>query len=281
MSHCRLAACLALLLVPAAAGAVPVVPPLFPGVHSVLWIGAHPDDEIYVSPLLGRLCLEEHLKCSLLVLTRGEHGHCLLPGGCKPDLATVRSAEMAQAARLLGAQLTFWSLPDGGGAADASAPGWDVAAGGHEALVARLAAQVSAIRADLVITFDPRHGTTCHPDHRAAGALTVEALPRIGKRPVLYFLETRREEHDPPFVLLFLAAASAHAGVFAFDANTILSATGQPAWQMLIRDVQTHRSQFDSRIQQAVRAVVPAGRAVFLGPADLLLPATTVWSCPP
>jgi LmbE family N-acetylglucosaminyl deacetylase len=281
MRHRRFVACLALLLAPAAAWAGPRVPPLFPGVHSVLWIGAHPDDEIYISPLLGRLCLEEHLKCSLLVFTRGERGHCLLPGGCRPDLAAVRSAEMTRAARLLGAQLTLWSLPDGGGAADGSTPAWDAAAGGHEALLATLAAQVSATRADLVITFDPRHGSTCHPDHRAAGALAVEALARIEKRPLLYLLETRREEHDPPLTVLFPTAASARAGAFAFDANTILSATGQPAWQMLIQDVQTHSSQFDARMRQAVRAVPPQGRAVFLGPAELLLQATDVWSCPP
>jgi LmbE family N-acetylglucosaminyl deacetylase len=263
----------------ASATAPPAVPPLLPGVQSVLWIAAHPDDEIFASPLLGRLCLDEHRQCTLLVLTRGEHGQCLLAGGCHPDLAAVRSAEMARAARLLGARLTLWSLPDGGTAADGSAGAWDAAAGGHEALLARLASFIASTKADLVLTFDPRHGSTCHSDHRATGGLVVEALGSLPKKPLLYLLETRLAERESPFAVSFTTAAPAQAGAFAFDANTPLVATGQPAWQILLQDLQMHPSQFDARLRKAVRAIPPAGRAVFVGPVELLLASNAVASC--
>src|SRR5213080_4843714 len=77
-----------------------------PPPERILWIGAHPDDEALVAPLLGRACIENGADCSLLVMTRGERGDCLFPGGCGGDLAAVRSAEMSRAALLFRARLT-------------------------------------------------------------------------------------------------------------------------------------------------------------------------------
>jgi len=37
----------------------------------VLWVGAHPDDESTVAPLLGEACRERGARCSFLVATRG------------------------------------------------------------------------------------------------------------------------------------------------------------------------------------------------------------------
>src|SRR5580704_12319995 len=41
---------------------------------SVMWIGAHPDDEALVAPLLGKWCRGEKVRCAFLILTRGESG---------------------------------------------------------------------------------------------------------------------------------------------------------------------------------------------------------------
>ncbi|HEX9942939.1 MAG TPA: PIG-L family deacetylase [Thermoanaerobaculia bacterium] len=258
----------------------PRVPPTFPGVASVLWIGAHPDDEVLAAPLLARLCLDERLRCSFLVLTRGEQGPCFLPGGCRPDLAAVRSAEMARAARLFNAQLTLWDLPDGGAAPDGSAGAWAAAAGTHEALLASLREFIAGTGPDLVLTFDARHGSTCHPDHRAVGNLVVEALAGAERRPLLYLLETRLVIGDSPVTLRFPPAASAAAGVFSFDGNSKLLSTRRPAWQVMVQDLLTHASQFDAPLRRAIQEVPAVDRAVFLGPADLLLLAKDVWSCP-
>lgn len=239
------------------------LPPLLPGTTSILWVAAHPDDEVLLAPVLSRLCVDEGLRCSFLVLTRGEHGECLLPGGCKPDLATVRTAEMTRAAKLYRAQLTFLSLEDGAGQADGSAPAWDASAGGHAALVSSLASFIAASKADLVLTFDPRHGSTCHADHRAAGGLVVESMAQVHPSPALYFLETRVDISSSPFSIRFSPAAPAAAGVFAFDATA--------TWQTLLQDMLVQPSQFDAPWLRAVKNAPSQQRAVFLGHAALLL----------
>jgi LmbE family N-acetylglucosaminyl deacetylase len=256
------------------------VPPIFPGASSVLWVGAHPDDEVLAAPLLARLCLDEGLRCSFLVLTRGEKGPCVLPGGCRPDLASVRSAEMTGAARLFGAELILWSLPDAGSGQDGSAGAWDTVSGSHKALVASMRKVLSRTHPDVVLTFDPRHGSTCHPDHRAAGSLVLEALGGVEKRPAVYLLETRLVLTSSPVTVRFQPAALAKDGVFAFDGNTPLASTARPAWEMTNQDVLIHASQFDALLRRAIRRVPAAQRAVFLGPADLLLSAADVWTCP-
>jgi LmbE family N-acetylglucosaminyl deacetylase len=253
-------------------------PALFPGASSVLWIGAHPDDETLLAPLLGRLCLDEGLKCSFLVVSRGEAGHCLLPKGCKPDLATVRTREMQRAAAHFRAQLTLWNLPDGG----ASNGAWDVASGGHEALVARVSGLVARKKPDVVLTFDPRHGSTCHTDHTALGSLVLEAVARLPNPPATYLLETRVTFTATPFAMHFASAAPFSAGAFAFDANQLLQVPGRPAAWESVRDVmRLHPSQFSEQELQAIRAVPTRERAVYLGPASLLMSAPNVAACPP
>src|SRR5204863_829035 len=76
----------------------------------ILWIGAHPDDEILISPLLGFHCVERGAQCVLLVMTRGEAG----------GPAAVRAAEMQRAANLFHAALTHWAFADVMGDVDAA-----------------------------------------------------------------------------------------------------------------------------------------------------------------
>ena len=163
----------------------------------MLWIGAHPDDETLVARCSGASVSTSAVKCSFLVVTRGEAGHCLLAKGCKPDLGTVRTAEMKRAAKHFRAQLTLWDLPDGG----AASGGWDADSGGHETLVARLAGFVARKRPDVVLTFDPRHGSTCHTDHMALGSLVLEAVAQLPNPPATYLLETRVTFTATPFAM--------------------------------------------------------------------------------
>jgi hypothetical protein len=97
----------------------------------LLWIGAHPDDELLLAPWLGQACAEDGRPCTLLVATRGESGACRLPAGCLPDLGTVRAAEMEAAAAVLGAGLVQWTLADGaGGEPEAVIAAWAAYGGG-------------------------------------------------------------------------------------------------------------------------------------------------------
>ena len=58
------AALLVLVALPLGARIRAVRPP-----ERILWIGAHPDDEILVSPILGRACVERNVDCAMLVMT--------------------------------------------------------------------------------------------------------------------------------------------------------------------------------------------------------------------
>lgn len=203
--------------------------------ETVVWVGAHPDDELYAAPWLAELCLEQETQCKLLVLTRGEAGNCKLPGGCLPDLASVRESELAAAAALLGATLVHWDLGD---ATSPSVQGvadqWSGLAGGSDALVDQVAAELAG--ADRVVTFDPRHGDSCHPDHRVAGALAVTAAVEAGVSPDRVHLVTSMGIVQP--------AVAADPALWFYDASATLTATGEPAWATLIDVLQVYSSQF-------------------------------------
>ena len=266
---------LLLLLGPVApTAAAPGAPATFPGARSVLWVGAHPDDEVLAAPLLARLCLEEELACTFLVLTRGEAGICRLAAGCHPTLGDVRAREMRRSARLFGATLRHWTLPDGGGLS-----GWNAAAGGEQALLARIAAAIQASDADLVLTLDPRHGSTCHPDHRAAGAAVVEAARRLADPPVVYLLEIALAARQPTSAYRFAPGADARAGTVGFDADQTLASSGGPAWGSLLAVAQIHASQFDAAALRRLERVPRRQRAVYVAPAALALAVDPLLDC--
>lgn len=188
--------------------------------RSVLYIAAHPDDEVPIAPWLARKCIEEQARCSFLIVTTGENGACLIPGGCG-DLGALRAAEMSRSAAQFGATLTMWGFRDG-------AP--------HEwgALDERIRAHVDSIDPDVVITFDPRHGTTGHPDHRAIGQMVIDA---IGGSRELFLIETRIDIVASPLTIVFSAAPVTARVVERFDATS--------RWDALLRTMEIHRSQFD------------------------------------
>jgi LmbE family N-acetylglucosaminyl deacetylase len=230
----------------------------------VLWIGAHPDDELLAAPLLGEVCRERGARCTFLVATRGERGACGLPGGCLPDVATVRSAEMRAAVALFGAELAQSVFADGSaGDPRAVLANWAASLGGEgdaAALRATLAAFVARVRPQAIVTFDPRHGSTCHPDHRAVGLLVSETLAGLGAAaPPLYYLETR-------------AGIEADGGVdfgIAEPADPALRSAGATAtWPYLEADAAAHASQFSPQRRAALAAVPAAARRIALLPAD-------------
>lgn len=216
--------------------------------ESVLWIAAHPDDEAVVAPLLSYWCRESGARCAFLLLTRGEAGPCLLPEGCFPDVRTVRSAEAASAAELFHADLTLLRLPDGGVVL-------------NDENVATVAAYIEAFRPQLILTFDPRHGTTCHPDHRETGRIVVEATRALSFASTLYLLETRVD-----FETLTFSPATPFAE--RFDAAS--------RWNAVIEDMQRHPSQFDAAWLDAIGNV--QDRAVYIAPANEVL-AQPVRTC--
>jgi LmbE family N-acetylglucosaminyl deacetylase len=209
-------------------------PSAFPNPQSVLWIAAHPDDEAVAAPLLSLWCREQGARCAFLLLTRGEAG----------GAAGVRAAEAGAAAEYFRAESIHLRLPDGGGVLT---PPWRADA------AETLARYIEAVRPELILTFDPRHGTTCHPDHRETGRLVLKAVERLTFTPEVYLLESVATLSGST---LRIAAASPEA--LRFDAAS--------RWTEVEQVMLLHRSQFPRLFQ-----VPPEERAVYLAPAKLIL----------
>ncbi|HUR82074.1 MAG TPA: PIG-L family deacetylase [Thermoanaerobaculia bacterium] len=194
-----------------------------PRPQRILVITAHPDDEILLAPFLASHCIDRGASCAILVLTRGE-------AGGDPH---VRTAEMARAAAMLNLRLTQQSLPD------VLAPWPD-----REAIVEMIRSVVASENPDMILTFDPEHGTTGHPAHRETGALVRDS----GAQNV-WLLETlARIEPDG----IEIGVKEPFTWAFAGD------------WQYVIRDAANHSSQFTEAQVESLRTVPPERRRVWL-----------------
>jgi len=233
--------------------------------QSMLWIAAHPDDEAVAAPLLGRWCRDQHARCGFLLMTRGQQGGCLKPGGCEPDVATVRAAEAGAASQLFGAELFLLEYQDGGGV---QPPDWRSSPGDAPDVVSRVAGIIEAFHPAIILTFDPRHGTTCHPDHRETAAIVLDAVKLLPYDPAVYLLESRVTFTSDPFAIHF---GSAVAGADRFDATQ--------EWSWIVEDMQRHPSQFDGSFLTAIQQVPPIERAVWFGKAEDML-AQSAGTCP-
>jgi LmbE family N-acetylglucosaminyl deacetylase len=239
----------------------------------LLWVAAHPDDDVLAAPLLGDVCSLRGGRCTLLVATRGERGVCRLAGGCSPDVGTVREAEMRAAAKVVGATLVQWDLPDGAaGSPSGVVQAWESAAGGAASLRERIRAVVEAAAPAAVLTFDPRHGSTCHADHRAVALLVEEvivALPALPAHPEdtapeLYFLETTVGPQAAAGIYHFAPAVPGDPALQLLDASR--------SWPFLLDDAAAQPSQFDPPRLAALAAVPARERQVPVLPAGAVTP---------
>jgi LmbE family N-acetylglucosaminyl deacetylase len=210
----------------------------------MLWIGAHPDDEALVAPIIGPACVERADNCAIVILTNG---------------SAERAGEAQRAAAALHARLTQWDLQDV----------FDVSQWGDRAtLVVRLAATIAAERPTVIYTFDPRHGSSCHPAHREAGQLTLDAVATLGANaPAVMLVETLIVRDTASQIVGF---ASATPSAIVIDATA--------TWHYLVDDAAIHASQFSPQQIELLRAVASEQRRVWLLPSDV--PAKDVASCP-
>jgi LmbE family N-acetylglucosaminyl deacetylase len=144
----------------------------------VLWVAAHPDDECFAGPILARAGRYHRRPLWFLVLTSGDGGECNIPGGCRPDLATVRRAEMRAVAARYGARLQherFWNAPLPV-ASFPPRPRIGAVWRARRDPVALVAATVRGFRPDVLLTFDPDFGATGHPEHQLASRVATAAV---------------------------------------------------------------------------------------------------------
>ncbi len=138
----------------------------------VMAIFAHPDDaEFLCSGTIARL-VEQGYRAQYVLATSGDKGSDD-PNATPEQLIATREAEQRAAASILGVEeVTFLRHPDG--EVEVSIP-----------FRRELALVLRRGRPDIVFTFDPWQRYQIHPDHRAVGMTTLDAV--AAARDHMYF----------------------------------------------------------------------------------------------
>ena len=161
-------------------------------IRRALAFGAHPDDvELQAGATLAAWA-GRGVRVELACFSAGEKGSAD-PEADSAELGRARRAEATAAARALGAAVPVHFL----GAVDGEL---------EVTMALRLAVArlVRVARPDVVLGHDPWRRYLLHPDHRAAGLLTVDGV--VAARDPLYAPELAAEglaAHRPHTVLLF------------------------------------------------------------------------------
>ena len=221
---------------------------------SVMWIGVHPDDEVLPAPLLARWCVEGDARGALLVASRGDGGSSFLPEA-QGRLDEVRPIEMREAADVLGMDLIQWDWGDVGAEnAEGVVEKWGRRVEGVGELKSRLAEAIREVAPDVILTFDPRHGTTFHPAHMAMGRLVVEVVATFSEpRPRVYLVASRIERDEQGCVGL-AAMAPEDPNLFVYDASERLPHAGRTAWSYAAAVARPHRTQLPTSLIDAMES---------------------------
>ncbi len=171
-----------------------------PTPRRALAIGAHPDDVEFGCGATLAKWSEAGCDVHLLVCTDGSKGTWDADEDLGALVAT-RREEQRKAASALGARDVHWlDLVDGELVDDL-------------ATQARVCQAIRRTRPDVVLGHDPWRAYRLHPDHRAAGALTLAAV--VAARDPHFFPERGLPHHRPGHVLLFEANRVDHVEVVA------------------------------------------------------------------
>ena len=120
---------------------------------------------------------------------------------------------------------------------------WAERAGGPQALLDRFMAAIGDSGADVIYTLDPRHGSYCHPSHRAVGALVVQAVVELGI-PLERVHLLAGNTADVPGAFGFAPVSPGDGSLESYDATEPLASIGAEAWGYLIETIKAHPSQF-------------------------------------
>ncbi len=235
----------------------PLVLPSQP--QRVLWVGAHPDDEAFqAAPLLGHLCRDLGASCTFLVVTNGSTGSCRVPTGCPPDLGTWRTQEMVAAAAVYGATVDQWTWTPGEFPGDSASVlnAWALSVGSGQGLLDAIAGVVETVQPDIIITMDPRHGLSCHAEHRVVSQLTLAAVNSTALRPTIYL--GQGWSFPPPAM---------DATWLSYDASQPSSTTGADTWDFIRQNLLAHPSQVYPDEVAAVAQVPVVMRRMWVLPA--------------
>src|SRR5205085_6555963 len=142
---------------------------------SVLYVGAHPDDEN--TALLAYLARERGVHTAYLSLTRGDGGQNLLGDEKGELLGLIRTQELLAARRIDGGEQFFTRALDFG---FSKGPQETMAIWGHDTILADVVWAIRRFQPDVVITRFPTTGEGGHGHHTASAILAVEAFKAAG-----------------------------------------------------------------------------------------------------
>jgi LmbE family N-acetylglucosaminyl deacetylase len=142
---------------------------------SVLYVGAHPDDEN--TALLSYLARGRGARTAYLSLTRGDGGQNILGSEKGALLGVVRTQELLAARRIDGAEQFFTRAIDFGftKSPEETFRFWD-----HEAVLADVVWVVRRFRPDVMIARFPTTGEGGHGQHTVSAILASEAFDAAG-----------------------------------------------------------------------------------------------------
>ena len=150
-----------------------------PGGQRVLVVQAHPDDAEHLCGGTMALLVAEGKEVQYHFVTRGDKGSDD-PEMTPERLVTIREQEQRRAAETLGVQTVTFLDGYLDGEVEATIP-----------LRRELVAHIRQWKPDVVFTFDPWRKNEVHPDHRAVGFCTVDALACA--RGSMYYPEQLRD----------------------------------------------------------------------------------------
>lgn len=160
--------------------------------QTFMWVVAHPDDAEFSSAGTIAKFSAEGKKTIIIQVTSGQRGTADR-SFTSETLAETRVAEEKEAAKRLGvSELVFLHEPDGYLMPDI-------------ALREKITKQIRLFKPDVIITHDPFRPYALHPDHRAVGLATHDAVYPTA-RDHLYFpehLEAGIEPHKTAEIWYF------------------------------------------------------------------------------
>lgn len=224
----------------------------------ILHVGAHQDDEGIFAPMMAEACRFNDATCHMIVALDEDNWGCLITIGLedRAECARIRRLEGAASAANLNATHEFYGWPGGfynwnDAGVRSNLQGLAREVGSHAALVARFRKTLDEVRPDVVLAFDPRHGTTCHPNHRAVVALLLEAIEGLpsDRKPQVWLGSDYAVPGAPPDI----AAITDNFGIVRwpddptpvhwYDATVTLR-DGRTAYDYLVDVLRLNGSQF-------------------------------------
>jgi len=253
---------------------------------SILFVGAHPDDESVSLAMMAEACLFNGATCRFVVASEHKSYGCSLANSVADphECTRLRRKEMLASAALVNGTATFYGWEDLFFAHDEAGlertiDRWARDNGGRAALVARFRRTLEETNPDVVLALDPRHGTSCHPNHRAATLLLMDAIHGLPaeSRPAVFFendfyVVTKMDEDT--------AAQFANGAIIAwpgdpapmhwYDASRTLP-NGRQAYDYVVDSLRAHASQYPAIAYGSTSPNPPASRrrVPYVRPADI------------